>query len=111
VGHSLNLPNVALTEKIPVDGSGLLLFLRLLSQLYQGLGPIDPPPYCEPEAIKFTDPLKTPSPIPHLYDPSAPSPWEHPEKKAMDFVTFRLTAMQLTEIHTSVTEDTREFRE
>ena len=107
MGYSLNLPNVALTETIPVDECGLLLFLRLLSQLYQGLGPIDPPPYYELEAIEFTDPLKTPSPIPHLYDPSTPPSWEYLGRKAMDFVTFRLTATQLTEIHTSVIEDTR----
>ena len=104
------VPLVVLTIVIPVDGSGLLLFLRLLSQLYQGLGPIDPPPYYEPEAIKFTEPLTTPSQIFHRCDPSAPPPWEQPERKAMDFVAFRLTATQLAEIHNSVTKGVEHLR-
>ena len=80
------------------------MFFKQLSQLYQGLGPIDPPPYYEPEAIKFGEPSKTSSPICDLLDPSAPSMREQSEKEAMDFVAFRLTATQLTEIHNSVTK-------
>ena len=83
-----------------VDGSGAVLFFKLLSRLYQGLGPIGPPPYYEPEAIKFMEPLRPSSPICDCFDPlAAMPPWEQPERKAMEFVAFRLTATQLTEIH------------
>lgn len=85
------------------------MFLRLLSQLYQDLGPIDPPPYYEPEAIKFRDPLETPSHIFHIYHPPTP-PWEHPERKLMEFVAFRLTATQLAEIHNTIAKGTEHLR-
>lgn len=85
------------------------MFLRLLSQLYQGLGSIDPPPYYEPEAIKSGDPMETPSQIFHLYDPLSP-PWEHPERKSMEFTAFRLTTAQLTEIHNTVTKGMEHLR-
>ena len=97
-------------EVISVDGSGFMMFLRLLSQRYQGLGPIDPPPYYEPGAIKFTEPSKAPSPVFNNYDPSAPPPWERPEVKAMEFVAFRLTAAQLVEIHGSVAKGMEHLR-
>jgi len=100
---------VVLTKKTSVDGSGFLLFFKQLSQRYQGLEPIDLP-YYEPKAIKFADPLKAPSPIYHLYDPSVPPPWERPERKAMEFIAFRLTAAQLTEIHNSVTKGMKHLR-
>ena len=99
-----------LTRIISVDGSGVLLFFRLLSQLYQGLEPIDPPPYYEPRAIKFTESPKAPLPIFRQYDPSAPLPWEQPERKAMDFVAFRLTATQLAEIHNTITKGMEQLR-
>jgi len=86
------------------------MFFRQLSQLYRGLGPDDPPPYYEPEAIKFPEPSKPPSPTYHRYDLSAPPPWERPERKAMEFVAFRLTATQLTEIHNSVTKGVKTLR-
>jgi len=82
------------------DGVGFLLFFRLLSQLYQGLGPIDPPPYHEPEAVKFAEPNAPPPSSDH----SVLAPWERGEMKAMEFVGFRLTATQLTEIHNYVTK-------
>jgi len=86
-----------------VDGSGLLLFLGLLSHLYQGLPPLDSPPcYDSPEAVGFMEPFKTPSPTFHRYDPSAPPPWEQPGRNGMEFVAFSLTAAQLNEIHNSV---------
>jgi len=91
-------------KTIPVDGSGFLLFFRHLSQLYQGLGPIDPPPYYEPEAIKFAEQPKTPSALCDRFDSPSPPPWKQPERIGMEFVAFRLTATQLTEIHTSVTK-------
>ena len=90
-------------KKTSVDGSGFLLFFRHLSQLYQGLGPIDPPPYYEPEAIKFPEPPKAPSPVSNRFE-TAPPQWKQPERKGMEFVAFRLTAAQLTEIHKSVTK-------
>ena len=93
-----------LTKVTQVDGSGLILFLKLLSRLYQGLEPAYPPPQYEPEAIKFPDPPRDPSPIFDLYDPLAPSPTERPERKAMEFVALRLTAAQLAQIHRSVTK-------
>jgi len=80
------------------------MFMRQISQLYQGLGPIDPPPYYEPRAIKFPEPSKTPSPVHDRFDPLGPPPWEQPAKKTMDFVALRLTATQLTEIHNSATK-------
>jgi len=83
------VPLVVLTKNISVDGTSFLLFFRHLSQLYQGLGPIDPPPYYEPEAVKFPEP------------PKALSTWEQPWGNGMEFVAFRLTAKQLTEIHNS----------
>jgi len=86
------------------DFDGLLLFLRQLSQLYQGLGPIDPPPHYEPEAIKFTEPLKPPTLPYYPFDPSAPPPWLQPGWRAPELVVFRLTDKQLTEIHNSVTK-------
>jgi len=92
------------TRMALVDGSGFLLFFKQLSQLYQGLGSVDLPPYYPPKAIKFAEPSRAPSPVYHRYDPSVPPPWEQPERKAMDFVAFTLTAAQLTEIHKSVTE-------
>ena len=94
----------------PVDGTGLLFFLRSLSQFYQGLSPIDPAPYYEPEVIKFPDPLHEPLEVLHRYDPSAPPPWEHPDRKAMEFVAFRLTAMQLAKIHGTVTRGKEHMR-
>lgn len=86
-----------------VDGTGFLLFFRHLSQLYQGLGPIDPPPYYEPEAINFPEQPKVLSQLSNPLDSEAPS-WKQPEMKTVESAAFRLTAAQLTEIHTSVTK-------
>jgi len=97
-------PLVLLTKVTTVDGSGFLLFFRHLSQSYQGLGPIDPPSYHEPEAIKFTEPLKIPTSLCDRFDLSAPLPWKQPEWKAPEFVAFRLTDTQLTEIRNFVTK-------
>lgn len=66
------VPPTVLMRMISVGGSDLLPFLTLLSQLHQVLEPIDPPPYHEPEAIKFPEPLKAPLPTFDLYDPSTP---------------------------------------
>jgi len=93
-----------------VDGPGFLLFFKQLSQLYQGLGPVDLPPYYPPKAIKFAEPLRPPSPVYRRYDLSAPPPWEQPERKAMEFIAFRLTATQLNEIYESVTKEMRHLR-
>ena len=103
---TFTIPGDVLTEITSVDGPGGLFFLRLLSQLYQGLGPVDPPPYFEPRAIKFPEPSKPPSPTYRRYDLSAPPPWEQPERKAMEFVAFRLTTTQLTEIRNCVAKGT-----
>ena len=92
------------TKATSVDVSGFLLFFRHLSQLYQGLGPIDPPPHYEPEAIKYPEPLKVPLPLRDSFDLAVPPPQKQPEREAMDFVAFRLTAAQLTEIRDSVTK-------
>ena len=97
-------PPVVLTKTASDDGCGFLMFFKHLSQLYQGLGSIDPPPYHEPEAIKFADPFKAPSPLFDHVDPSVPSPWERPGWRAPDRVTVRLTDTQLAEIHNSVTK-------
>ena len=94
----------------PVDGSGALFLVRQLSQLYQGLGPIDPPPHYEPKAIKFPEPSKPPSPMYRRYNLLATPPWEWPERKAMELVAFRLTAAQLTEVHNSVTKGVKHLR-
>jgi len=51
---------IILTKMILVDGSGGAMSYDHLPQLYQGLGPIGPPPAYEPEAIKFPEPLKPP---------------------------------------------------
>ena len=93
-----------LTRTTSVDGSGFLLFFRHLSQLYQGLEPIDPPPYYEPEAIKFVEPLRTCSPFLNRFGSPVPPPRKRPERNVMEFVAFRLTATQLTEIHNCVTK-------
>ena len=95
-------PPVVLTKMRSVDGVGFLLFFRQLSQLYQGLGPIDPLPYHEPEAIRFAEPLKAPSSPFNRFDPSVPLPWEQPGWRAPDFVAFKLTDTQLTEIRNFV---------
>jgi len=95
-------PPVALMKMTSDDGSGFLLFFRQLSQSYQGLGPIDPPPYLEPEAIKFAEPLKAPSPLFDHVDSSVPPPWEQPGWRAPEFVAFRLIDTQLTEIRNFV---------
>ena len=80
------------------------MFFKQLSQLYQGHGRIDPPPYYEPEAIEFPEPLKVPSPLYDRFDLSDPSLWEQPEGGLPEFVVFRLTDAQLTEINNSVTK-------
>jgi len=98
-----HVPLVVLTKVATVDGYGFLLFFRHLSQLYQGLGPIDPPPYYEPEAIKFAESLKVPSALCDRFDSPSPPPWKQHKREGMEFVAFRLTATQLTETHTSVT--------
>jgi len=102
----------ACSSHVLFDASGFLLFLKLLSQLYQGLEPIDPPPYYEPEAIKFPKPQQAPSSTSTYdpYDPSAPPPWENPEGKKMDFVALRLTAKQLSELHSSIVKDADHLR-
>jgi len=97
-------PPVVLTKMTSVDGVGFLLFFRQLSQLYQGLGPIDPPPHHEPEAIRFAEPLKVPSPPYDRFDLSAQLPRERPEWRAPESVAFRLTDAQLTEIRDFVTK-------
>ena len=97
-------PPIVLTKMASDDGFGFLMFLRHLSQLYQGRGPIDPPPYHEPEAIKFAEPSKAPSPFYERFSLSAPSPWEQPESRALEFVAFKLTDKQLTEIRNSATK-------
>ena len=84
------------------------MFFNHLSQLYQGLGPVGPPPYYEPKAIRFAEPLGTPSPIFRCYDLSAPPLGEQPERKVMEFVAFRLAATQLTEIRNYVTKGMKE---
>ena len=101
------VPPAVLTKMISVDGTGFLMFFRHLSQLYQGLGPIDPPPYYEPEPIEFPESLKAPSPP---CDSPAPLPWKQPEVDGVEFVAFRLTATQLTEIHNSVTKGIEHLR-
>jgi len=100
------VPADVLTGMTSVDGPGGLFFVRQLSQLYQGLGPTDPPPYYEPKAIRFPEPLKPPSPTYRLYDLSAPPPWEQPERKAMELVAFRLTSAQLAELRNYATKGT-----
>ena len=107
---ALPAPADVLTEMASVDGPGGLVFLRQLSQLYQGLGPIDPPPCYEPKAIKFPEPQKPPSPIYRRYDLSASPPWEQPERKAMELVAFRLKPTQLTELRNYVAKATGQPR-
>ena len=102
-------PLVVLTGMASVDVSGHLLFFRLLSQLYQGLAALDPPPYYEPEAIKFTESPETSHPTFSREDPLAPS-WQRPERMAMEFVAFRLTATQLTEMHSTVAKGMEHLR-
>src|ERR1700742_2321983 len=85
------------------DATGFLLFFKHVSQLYQGVGPIDPPPYHEPEAMKFPKSLEPPAPLFDRIDLSAPPPWEQPGWKAPEPVAFRLKDAQLTEIHNSLT--------
>ena len=80
------------------------MFYRQLSQLYQGLGPIDPPPHYEPEAMKFPEPLKPPTLPYYKFDPSAAPPWEQPGWRAPELVVFRLKDSQLTEIRNSATK-------
>ena len=80
------------------------MFYRQLSQLYQGLGPIDPPPHYEPEAMKFPEPLKPPTLPYYKFDPSAAPPWEQPGWRAPELVVFRLKDTQLTEIRNSATK-------
>jgi len=82
-----------------------MMFLNHLSQLYQGLRWTDPPPYYEPKAIRFAEPLRAPFPMYRRYDLSAPPPWERLERRAMEFIAVRLTATQLTEIRNSVTKE------
>ena len=106
----LDLPSpiYCIHETASVDGAGFLMFLNHLSQLYQGLGPVDPPPYYEPKAIRFVEPLRAPLPMYRRYDLSAPPPWEQPERRAMEFVAIRLTATQLTEIRNFVRKGMRQ---
>ena len=104
------VPPVVLTKTTSDDATGFLLFFKHLSQLYQGLGSADHPPYHEPEAIKFAEPLKAPSPLFVRVDPSVPPPWEQPEWKTPEFVVVRLTDTQLTEIHNSVTKGMEHLR-
>jgi len=84
-----------------LDGDIMLLFCNSISQLYQGLEPADPPFY-ESEPIRFAEPVKMASPVYPLYDLSAPPPWKHPDRKEMEFVRFRLTVRQLTELQKGV---------
>jgi len=101
---TFSVPSVVLKRMTSVDGAGFLLFFRQLSQLYQGLGTIDSPPYHEPEAIKFAEPLMAPSsPFDHV-GLSDPFPMERPEWGAPEFVALRLTDAQLTEIRNFVTK-------
>jgi len=95
---------------ISVDAASHLLFVRLLSQLCQGLGPIDPPPCYEMEAIECAGPLEAPPPTRPRHDPSTPPPWEQREGKPIEFMGIRLTAAQLAEIHGSVTKGMRHPR-
>ena len=99
-------PLVALTGTVSVDLSGNLLFLRLLSQLYQGLEPPDPPPCYESEAIEFTESPCAPHPP---FSCRAP-PWEQPERRAMEPIALRLTATQLTEMHNVVAKGMEPLR-
>jgi len=99
-----------LTEITPVDASGFLILFNRLSQLYQGLRPVDPPPYYEPKAIKFPEPSKPPPPTYRRYNLSATPPWEQPERKAMELIAFRLTTLQLAEIHNSMTKGVKHLR-
>ena len=86
-----------------------MMFFGILSQLYQGLGPIRPPPYHEPEAVKFTESPEFPHPALLCDDLSAPL-WKQPGRMAMEFVAFRLTAKQLTELHNGVVKGTEGLR-
>ena len=98
-----------LTKINLVDGTGVLMFLKTISQFYQGLGPVDPPPYYEPEAIKFPEPSTSLTAI-EPFDPSGSFPWERPHRKEMEFVAFRLTASQVAQIHGTIAQGKEHLR-
>lgn len=85
------------------------MFLGAVSQFYQGLSPINPLPYYEPEAVKFPEPL-APFVAADRYDLSGPFPWEHPDRKGLEFVAFRLKASQVAQIHSTIAEGKEHLR-
>ena len=100
---SLYLPGSSrcIDKMVSGDATGFLMLFKHLSQLYQGLEPINPAPYHEPGPVIFEEPLTAPSPDGQS-GPSSPPLWQPFMMKPMDFVAFRLTATQLTEIHNFV---------
>ena len=92
-----------------VDAAGAIMFYETISQFYQGLGPIDSPLWYEPEALKFPE-TNTQFTVLDRFDPLGPAPWDRPDRRAMDFVAFRLTSAQLAEIHATTTKGNENLR-
>ncbi|GJE85405.1 transferase family-like protein [Phanerochaete sordida] len=88
------------------DGFVVLSFLRLLSQNYQGLEPLDPPPsYAAPPRLPFNAADYGEIPYPdyqHLYPLRGVAPHVEPGRKKPLRLDLRLTAAQIAAIHKGV---------
>lgn len=88
------------------DGFVVYSFLRLLSQNYQGLEPLDPPPsYAQPPRYPFNqaDYGEIPAPdFAHFYSLRGVPPHLEPGRTKPVRVDFRLTAAQVAELQRGV---------
>ena len=84
----------------------VLQFLRLLSQNYQGLEPLDPPPsYEKPPAYPFNPDDYGDIPLPdytHFYPFRETPPHLEPGRKKPDRVKIRMTASQVAQVQKGV---------
>lgn len=88
------------------DGFTNLRFARLLSQSYQGLAPLDPPPTYDPvPTYPFILEQHGNITIPdymHFYSLRGPPPYGAPGRRTSVPVTIRLTTAQIDQLHKGV---------
>jgi hypothetical protein len=91
-----------LIQRFPGDGTTVLRFLRLLSQYYQGLDALDPPPCYQRLLDSASALLMSGKPDVILPASVSESPKDLAKESSLVQVNLRLTAMQLSSIRQAV---------
>ncbi|KAI0685145.1 hypothetical protein BC835DRAFT_547471, partial [Cytidiella melzeri] len=97
------------------DGFVMLQFVRLLSQHYQGLQPLDPPPRYDneryrPSSADMEEYGEIPIPdLDHVYPLRETAPHNRPERIKPEQLSIRMTAFQVRQLHKNVQTQVREL--